>query len=818
VNAPDGVEGFLRKAQLALADVFGYPSFREGQLRALEAVAQHKDALVVMPTGSGKSLCYQVPALISEGTTLVVSPLIALMKDQVDALRMRDMPVAFINSTQTVDEQWGHLERLRAGAYRLVYVAPERMRSAAFRRALSSARISMLAVDEAHCISEWGHDFRPDYRRLKELRALLSGVPAMALTATATPEVQEDIVRELAMAEPVRVLTGFERPNLSFRVRKVRGSAEKHRELEAFLREQAQQREGQGPAAGIIYAGTRKHAEEAAEFVAGLEIPGAEHLDGPLARAYHAGLEDDVRREVQEDFMEGRLPVVAATNAFGMGVDKADIRFVVHFDMPGSIEAYYQEVGRAGRDGAPAECVLLFAEHDRGLQEFFIEGANPSRETIEGVDAFLWSLRENPVFRSLVELEGLFQRSASCPGKVNPLAFRSAVVVLERAGALERLDHYQNLAEAAPAAGACLDANPFGERAHVKHAVWEALRQAFERSEGDPVPFQVEHWAAEIGVAAESLRKTLSELERDGVISYTPPFRGRAIRLPRTRRSLKEIGVDFAALKRKRQRDEARLEQMVALAHSRECRRNVILGHFGQKPATPRCGNCDRCRRGPKAGSRPSAERELSEAEFTLVRKVLSGVARAKGRCNERRIAQMLIGSTARDVSELGLDQLSTFGLLKELRRDCVRQILADLEEAGCVTASRDRRDALHLTELGVRVMKGEARVELALADEVRAAAAVRPAAPESPAAAPLAPEDEDLFQRLRHLRREIAERLQIQAYRVFHDRTLRIMAHSRPSTAEELLRVPGVGTYTLRRFGREFLAEIAGRKLRMEE
>jgi ATP-dependent DNA helicase RecQ len=826
LTATGTLSSFQDRARRALEEVFGHDSFREGQAKALAAVEEGRDCLVIMPTGSGKSLCYQVPALCLPGVTLVVSPLIALMKDQVDALRLRGVPVTFINSSLSIDEQWERLESLRAGAYRLVYVAPERFRNRSFRKALAAVKVSLLAVDEAHCISQWGHDFRPDYRRLQEVRELLAGVRAIALTATATPEVQADIVRELKMENPVRVVTGFDRPNLSYAALKLSNDAQKLEALGDFLSRLFREAENDSPPPGIIYTGTRRHAEEVAAFLEAAELPGSESGERPFCRPYHAGLEDAERREVQEDFMEGRLPCVAATNAFGMGVDKADIRYVVHYDLPGSIEAYYQEVGRAGRDGLPAECLLLFSEADRRLQEYFIEGSNPSRETIEGVHEFLWGLGENPIFRSLVELEVELESSGALEKRASSMAFRSALAVIERAGGLERLDHYENLAEVAPASGKPWVENPYAERAAVKHRLWEALRRVFERSEGEPAGVAVEHWAEAMELGSDGLRRGLANLAEDGWIRYTPPFRGRAIRLPEEYKPLAALGVDFAALARRRRRDEERLEQVLALARARDCRRDRILRHFGEKAPPGGCGICDSCRgkRAPLRDARGSAAeaagkaRPLSEEEFTMLRKVLSGVARIRGRCGRRRLVQMLIGSRSKAVAELGLDRLSTYGILAELRRDEVKEIVLLLEAADCLRELEGRFPAIVLTERGRRVMLAEERIELAWPPELCRPAAAAPAGRRDGAGGRGPPAedeeayDEELFQRLRGLRRKIAAGLGVPAYRVFSDRTLKAMARLQPRDAQGLLAVPGVGQVSLERFGEAFLREIGKR------
>ncbi len=354
----------------SLEQHFGHKQFREGQQDIVEAVIAGRDVLAVMPTGGGKSLCYQLPGLLLDGVTLVISPLIALMKDQVDDLMSKDLPATYLNSTLSAGERNQRLRDCRAGKYRLVFVAPERMRSTAFRQSLGEMNVVRLAIDEAHCISQWGHDFRPDYLRLGELRTLIGSPPTIALTATATPRVRQGILEELQLTDPAVFIAGFERPSLTFSVRAVSGVADKLKAVEAAV--------NQTGGSGIIYAATRKNVEEVAAFL---------KQKGVRVAAYHAGFSDAERESVQDAFMSGRVPVMVATNAFGMGVDKSDIRFVVHYDLPGSVEAYYQEAGRAGRDGEPADCCLLFQFPDIRIQEFFLEGANPSRQVLQEVFA-----------------------------------------------------------------------------------------------------------------------------------------------------------------------------------------------------------------------------------------------------------------------------------------------------------------------------------------------------------------------------------------------------------------------------------------------
>ncbi len=393
---------------------FGFSSFRAGQAEAVQSLLEGRHTLVVMPTGAGKSLVFQLGALLREGLTLVVSPLISLMKDQVDALERRGIAATYINSALPTAEQNARLQRLVQGAYRLVYVAPERLRSVPFLNALREQKIGLLAVDEAHCISEWGHDFRPDYLHLAEARRRLGDPLTVALTATATPQVQDEIVRLLELGEARRIVTGFNRPNLYFEVRSTSGPAQKLRALTELLSQP-------GTGAVIVYTGTRRDAEEVADFLwEGLRLPAA---------YYHAGLPAEERERIQNEFMTGNLNIICATNAFGMGIDRADVRQVIHYSLPGSLEAYYQEAGRAGRDGQPAQATLLYDPEDRALQEFFI--ANSALN-----EAHLRALYQAiPAGGEVWLTEDDLSRRTD----LHPVQIRVGLAMLERASVLEHL-------------------------------------------------------------------------------------------------------------------------------------------------------------------------------------------------------------------------------------------------------------------------------------------------------------------------------------------------------------------------------------------
>jgi ATP-dependent DNA helicase RecQ len=353
---------------------FGYEEFRPGQEEIIRTLLGGQDVLAIMTTGAGKSLCYQLPALLLPGVTLVISPLIALMQDQVRNLEQRGIDCAtFLNSSLLKHEIQERMEGIRQARYKIVYIAPERIRSREFLAMLSQVRVSLLVVDEAHCISEWGHDFRTDYLLIGSFRERLGQVPVMALTATATREVQEDIAVQLGMEEGARIVMGYDRPNLMFLFRQEATVADKYRVALAFLRRQR--------GCGMIYLQTRGECELFARMA-------SQELGEKIA-CYHAGMQAEERRAVQEAFMRGEYRMVAATNAFGMGIDKPDIRFVLHLHVPSSVEAFYQEAGRAGRDGRPSVCLTIFTQRDRGIHHFFVRKEFPSAEE---VDHLAWRL------------------------------------------------------------------------------------------------------------------------------------------------------------------------------------------------------------------------------------------------------------------------------------------------------------------------------------------------------------------------------------------------------------------------------------------
>ena len=407
----------LKTPGAALKEYFGFSKFLDGQEEVISEIVAGRDGLVVMPTGGGKSLCFQIPALCFPGVTLVVSPLIALMKDQVDALQARGIGATLINSTLSWPEQKERLDGMRQGEYKLVYVAPERFRAESFLRALEGVEVSLFAIDEAHCLSQWGHDFRPDYMRLGKALEKIGRPQCVALTATATPIVRQDILTVLGLREPFERVSGFSRPNLSLTITAVDKTAQKDERIKAVIGAHK---------TGIIYCATRKKVDLVSETLASW---------GVNCVSYHGGMTDEERAKAQEIFISKKVDIAVATNAFGMGIDRGDVRFVIHYEIPGSVEAYYQEAGRAGRDGEAAVCELLFNYADTRTQEFFIDGANPSPVTVRQIYQYLLNDADgnHEVFRTLEEM-------ADHADVKNSMAVGSALGILVRGRFIERFD------------------------------------------------------------------------------------------------------------------------------------------------------------------------------------------------------------------------------------------------------------------------------------------------------------------------------------------------------------------------------------------
>ncbi|MBL9152553.1 MAG: RecQ family ATP-dependent DNA helicase [Verrucomicrobiales bacterium] len=622
-----------------LQSVFGHDAFRPGQREAIDSLLAGRPALAVFPTGGGKSLCYQLPALCLEGLTLVISPLIALMKDQVEALQARGVAAARLDSTLGAEEARAIYDRMQSGDLRLLYVAPERLANEGFLQKLRRTRLAMIAIDEAHCISEWGHNFRPDYLKLARLCRDLGVTRVLALTATATPQVSADIRAEFGIAPADHIQTGFRRPNLSFRVTPC-PAGERAGLLAARLREP-----GRLPA--VVYV----TLQQTAEAVAGLLT-----RQGLTAKAYHAGLDDDWRAEVQDGFMRRQIDIVVATIAFGMGIDKADIRSVYHYNLPKSIENYVQESGRAGRDGAPAVCEILACADDRIVLENFVHGDTPSPQALR-------SLVEHLLLQG--ESFSISRYDLSGTKDIRPLVVATALTYLEIEGILIPTGPYYanyQFKFVQPRdrilAGHTPERRAFLERifAEAKPGrVWMTL--------------EVDAAAERLGEPADRIRRALNYLADMGELTLQPAGLRHGYRLsPDHPRDISALAGRLAELFDRRERGEIdRLGQVLAYCESDDCLTRLLVGHFGEALPEP-CGICGNCQQPPPAGRRELPCSLVDDITPGQIATIQSLMAERHGSLRQpRQMARFLCGITSPATSREKLSRHDAFGMLAEV-------------------------------------------------------------------------------------------------------------------------------------------------------
>jgi len=828
MNAPVPDKPTLKQL---LEERFGHSAFRPGQEPVIRHIAEGDDALVIMPTGAGKSLCYQLPALYRDGIGIVVSPLIALMKDQVDALTEKGIAATFINSSIDTAERERRMQAAIDGTIELLYVAPERFKGGAFTRRLQQAKIGLFIVDEAHCISQWGHDFRPDYSRLGEVRHALGDPTTVAVTATATPEVRLDILRALDLPNPGVFVTGFDRTNLRMGVDEAHTRTAKDEALDKALNRMKR------PV--IIYCATRKSVERVSDRVA---------RAGERVGRYHAGLAPDERTRIQNRFMEGKVPVVVATNAFGMGIDKDDLRGVIHYDIPKTVEAWYQEIGRAGRDGRPADIALLYKRGDRGIQEFFIDTTHPPESVVRATWEVLAQAGINPVFRSHKSV------AEELGGGANERMVGASLIILEREGWLRRMPVREDLSEVRFAPPHVIN-NESPTRSGLPKEVWGALQTLRRRgghamsgfgggswdappprtdefmdgldlvpaeptpepSQPDAIPVHLPTFAREMGVERNRLSTALRSLEDKGLVQIATGGRASGTRLVRQG----PLELDFAHLRARRDHALAKLDKMIEFAERDWCRRRAILEYFGETADYEGCGNCDVCING--GGTDPTTAEPLSSEAETVVRKALACIARMGNGHSSTQVIKVLKGSSSDAVRAQGFNKLSTFGILKRFTRDDLVALLRALVLGGCLVETEVSREikgrsvryrVLNLSELGARVMRQQEpdfRMILPpLAALGRGRARVSGKSKISVTAADvLSGDDLSLYEKLREARLALAKSENVPPYTMGGNKLLRQIASDRPAGRTEMMALHGMGETMWDKVGRHYLEVV---------
>lgn len=641
-----------------LRDYFGYDNFRSGQDKIIEAVLTGHDTLGVMPTGGGKSLCYQVPALCLPGITIVISPLISLMKDQLDSLAERGYPAAMLNSTVTPETARETAENVLSGKVKLLYLTPERFRNQRFLEWLKGVELSLFAVDEAHCISEWGHDFRPDYRRLSAVRKYLNCAPVLALTATATQDVRNDIINSLEMKNPEIVINGFNRENLIYGVKKFYRSEDKKRGLLDFMQK--------AKAPGIIYTASVKDAEEVYNYL---------RTNSKLRFAcYHARLNKQVRNKAQDDFLQNKVDVLIATNAFGMGVNKPDIRFVAHYSIPGTIEAYYQETGRAGRDGKTSFCLLQYMEQDVKIQRFFIDSKNPPLELLRSV---LAKIVKDSKKRLLYDDEALDMEGLSSHAQA------AVYKILQYMGCIEIEYIREEVLEIK------LNHPPKG---------WQFDYESLRRFAAGKISFTItkQKLARRLDVNINQLDETLLQLEKDNCISLTKLRAGRRLKVLNSKLSSNQEKEYRNMVNKKIKVDYEKLDALIKYAQlsAGECRRHSLLSYFGEKYQIENCAACDLCRR-----TFTIDKPKLSSIE----RKILQSVYLGEINFGKKKLAALLKGSFELDER---FHELEDFGILSRLDTDEIAAHIDELLEMGFLYIDNKKYPVVKISTDGRNILQ----------------------------------------------------------------------------------------------------------------
>jgi len=564
----------MQTPQEILQHYWGYSSFRPGQEDVIEHVLQGRDTLAILPTGGGKSLCYQVPALLNEGLCLVISPLIALMKDQEERLINLGIEACAVNNSMTRSEVEDAYRKVSTGTCKFLFVSPERLRSALFLDYLSDWHINLVAVDEAHCISQWGYDFRPPYLQIADLRHYLPDVPFLALTASATPLVQKDIAEKLKFHDPQVVFTSFARPNLSLSAFEVEDKIVKLRDILQKV-----------PGSGIVYCRSRKRTRELAETLT---------AQGIRADFYHAGLRADIRSQKQTDWSTGRMDVMVCTNAFGMGIDKSNVRVVVHYDLPDTPEAYYQEAGRAGRDGKKAYAVLLYRQKDLHDLEEGIQLRYPSEDVMKSVYTDLCDYLSIPLGGGNGEVFDLELEDFYRKFKQNPMEVQSTLKLLE-------MQEFWKLSDSMflPSRVHVMANRSLLDDLEQHHpALDEVLKQLLRMYGGllnHYIPIQEWAVAQKIGIAKDYVTDMLEQLHHHGIIDYIPATDKPQLFFLHQRVAARDLQIDLQTILRQKKQYTERVRFMISSTADRsQCRARKLVQYFGEELGTD-CGCCDNC-------------------------------------------------------------------------------------------------------------------------------------------------------------------------------------------------------------------------------
>lgn len=739
----------------ALKKYFGYENFKPVQEEIIEEILNGNNVLAVLPTGAGKSLCYQIPSIISESFSIVVSPLIALMKDQVDSLNKIEKIASFINSSLEEKESEKVFQELTQGQIKILYVSPEKLQNKFFAERIKNLKPNFIFIDEAHCISEWGHNFRPSYRKINDFIEFCEIKKISAFTATATEEVRNDILKLLKIPNAKIFVKGFERNNLALKV--FTNIDKKEKTLEIL-------RTNKTPA--IIYTSTRKYCEEVAEFLKKNFIK---------ATYYHAGLAANLKKIIQDDFISNRVEVIVATNAFGMGIDKNNIRTIIHFNLPGSIENYYQEIGRAGRDGINSNIFLLYDRKDRDIQDYFIESANPTRDQIELVyDAIC---DHGKIALGFINEKGIeFNKQLSTLFDLKDLSkavVESSINVLQNSGYLI----YKNQ----------LEKDSFVKILLEKNHLYSILKNEMSQEEKDIIALfikifsnsifekkqkiNIEQIARQLEASTNLVIEYLNKLSNDGIIEFEQSSFYPTIYLKTPRVRSKDLKLDMKKIQETYQYHKKKLEKMIDYVFTEKCRMNYIINYFGQKDENYKCGLCDICT--------DSKVNNVASVDYLeeIIMKTLHEMRRPI-----RKI--LLIKILKGNAEPMLFKNISYFGSCNHFSKDELESTIDKLISKKMIVLFKD---TIKLTDDGLELFITPKEIVQNESYE----------------------NDLELFNMIRNIRKEAAEKFNQPATMICPDEILLKISKAKPKTYTELMNIDGFTQRMFNKIGEAILNEI---------